>query len=298
MSYGRYNLKYEMVEKFYRINQSYKSFIRNEQGNVPGSTPARGLETYNLLRAAVLEADNDVNFSKYDFVNIVTPTFLPKTEPGASGGGGFNVDGISSFLAVLGPFDEYFEDPLKRNWLTHETGHVLGLSHAYNYQNQPLGAWDVLANSFGLTDDLLDWNKIKLGWLEDSQINCLTDSSKNITTHFLSAIGSDSGNEKLTVVKIGKYSALVVESRRKSNLDDLGPNQEGLLVYRVDTTVASGSGAVTIVSNPNKIAYEQGKNPLLVGTMGVGESVISGNYEIKVIKATAIGDYFSISRIT
>ena len=294
MSYGKYKLKFDLIKKFFRIPQNFETYIQNTQGNLPGSTPAMALDIGNLLRAALLLADNEIDFSKYDSVNIVAPTFTPKTEGGASGGGGFNVDGKTSFQVTVGPVDEYLNQPLKKNWLLHESGHLLGLMHGYDYTKPPLGAWDVMANSFGLSNDLLGWNKFKLGWIEDVQIDCIANKSANETFHLLSPIGATSTSSKMAVVKLSSNTALVVETRRKTTLDDVSALDEGVLVYKVDTSIPQGKGAFTILSNRAKIASSTRMGQLLVGTMKPGDSLSESGYTVSVLLSDADGDYVSI----
>jgi M6 family metalloprotease-like protein len=247
-----------------------------------------------LLRDAVLAANNEIDFSKYDFVNIVTPTFNPKTEGGASGGGGFNVDGKTSFLGTLGPIDEYLNQPLKKNWLLHEVGHLNGLMHGYDYTKNPLGAWDVMANSFGLSNDLLGWNKFKLGWIDDVQIDCIANKPASETFHLLSPIGTSSTSSKMVVLKLSANTALVVETRRKTTIDNVSALNEGVLVYKVDTTIPQGKGAFAILSNKSKIVNLPDRNPVLVGTMKPGESLSDSGYTVSVLQSVSDGDYVSI----
>jgi len=293
MSYGKYKLKFDVIKKFFRIPQNFETYIQNTQGNLPGSTPAMALDIGNLLRAALLLADNEIDFSKYDSVNIVAPTFTPKTEGGASGGGGFNVDGKTSFQVTVGPVDEYLNQPLKKNWLLHESGHLLGLMHGYDYTKPPLGAWDVMANLFGLSNDLLGWNKFKLGWIDDVQIDCIANKSANETFHLLSPIGTTSTISKMAVIKLTSNTALVVETRRKTTLDDVSALDEGVLVYKVDTSIPQGKGAFTILSNRSKISRGPAGG-LLVGTMKPGDSLSESGYTVSVLLSDADGDYVSI----
>ena len=294
MSYGRDRLKFDVVDTFFRIPQNFEAYIKDTQGNLPGSTPAKSLDTANLLRDAVLAANNEIDFSKYDFVNIVTPTFNPKTEGGASGGGGFNVDGKTSFLGTLGPIDEYLNQPLKKNWLLHEVGHLNGLMHGYDYTKNPLGAWDVMANSFGLSNDLLGWNKFKLGWIDDVQIDCIANKPASETFHLLSPIGTSSTSSKMVVLKLSANTALVVETRRKTTIDNVSALNEGVLVYKVDTTIPQGKGAFAILSNKSKIVNLPDRNPVLVGTMKPGESLSDSGYTVSVLQSVSDGDYVSI----
>ena len=294
MSYGRYKLKYELQEKFYRISTPYGAYIKSEAGNAPGSIPAQALETNKLLTDAIVAADPDIDFSKYDFVNVVTPTFKPKTEGGASGGQGFSADGRTSFLAILGPIDEYLDDSTKKNWLLHETGHLLGLNHIYAGARGPAG-WDVMGNVFGM-DDFLGFNKYFLGWIEENQVNCISASSSKESIHLLTPVGTTSTGTKIAMIKISQSNGVVVELRRKTELDNLSEANSGVIVYTLDTSIPDNQGAINIVSNPTKFGSDTRKNRVLLGSMGVGESTITNGFKIKVIKSVTAGAYVSISK--
>ena len=295
LSYGKYKIKFDVNEKIYRLAGSYKDYTRNEYVNIAGSTPALGLEYAKFVSEAVKIADLDVDFSKYDFVNVVTPTFSPKAEGGASGGGGFSVDGKSSFLATVGPIDEYLDDANKDNWLTHEVGHILGLTHIYNYYAGTLGAWDLMGNSFGF-NELHGWQRWFLGWIDDSQVLCIDGATQKETIQLISPLNDVSNGVKSTIVKLSPTTALIVEVVRSSATTKLSAANEGVLVYRVDTKISGGRGSLSIVSNPTKIQALNGGRPAIIGTMALGESIQADGFTIKVLKNTKGGDYISISK--
>jgi M6 family metalloprotease-like protein len=241
-------------------------------------------------------ADNDVDFSKYDFVNVVTPTFSPKAEGGATGGSGFNVDGKTSFLSTVGPIGEYINDSSKDNWLLHEVGHLLGLTHVYDYYQRNIGAWDPMGNVFGL-DELHGWQKWYLNWIEDSQIACLDESAPKETIHLISPLSAPTKENKSVILKLSTSSALVIEVIRSSQENKFPAAYDGVIIYKVDTTLPGGKGSISIVSNPNKLQPTKVGRVGITGTLGVGESVNYENYIIKVLKKTANGDYVSINKV-
>jgi M6 family metalloprotease-like protein len=295
LSYGKYKIKFDVNEKIYRLAGSYKDYTRNEYVNAAGSTPALGLEYGKFVSEAVKIADLDVDFSKYDFVNVVTPTFTPKAEGGATGGGGFSIDGKSSFLATVGPIDEYLDDANKDNWLTHEVGHILGLTHIYNYSAGTLGAWDFMGNSFGF-NELHGWQRWFLGWIEDSQVLCLDQSSLKETIQLISPLGEANDNVKSTIVKLSPTTALVIEVVRSSATTKLSTANEGVLVYKIDTKIPGGKGSISIISKPGKIQPTKGGRGAVIGTMVAGESMQAEGFTIKVLKSSKDGDYISISK--
>jgi len=295
LSYGKYKIKFDVNENIYRLAGSYKDYARSEYANIAGSTPALALEYGKFVSEAVKIADIDVDFSKYDFVNVVTPTFNPKAEGGATGGSGFNADGKTFFLGTVGPIDEYLDDANKDNWLTHEVGHILGLTHVYNYYGGTLGAWDFMGNSFGY-NELHGWQRWFLGWIEDSQVLCLDAATQKESVQLISPLGDANNSVKSTIVKLSPTSALVIEVLRTSSITKLTPANEGVIVYKVDTTIAGGRGSISILSNPTKIQSLGGGRPGIIGTMAVGESIQAEGFTIKVLKSVKGGDFVSISK--
>ena len=290
MSYGKYNLTVDVNEKIYQLPGSYKAFTRTEYVNIAGSTPALGLEYGKFVTEAVKIADLDVDFSKYDFVNVVTPTFSPKAEGGATGGGGFNVDGKTTFLATVGPIDEYVDDPIKDNWLLHEAGHILGLTHVYNYYNGTIGAWDPMGNTFGF-DELHGWQRWFLNWIEDSQVLCLDQSAPKESVHFISPLTTATKETKSVMLKLSPTTALAIEVMRSTPENPYPKEHDGVIVYKVDTTLTGGQGSISILSNPGEKQPIKGGRPGVVGTLSVGQTLFYENYSIRVLKSSARGDY-------
>lgn len=294
MSYDKYRLKFDLVEKFFRIPSKWQDFVKNEAGNIAGSTPALAMNHQKLIIETLNVADAEVDFSKYDFINIVTPSSTPKVEPGASGGGGFNVDGKRNFLAISGPFDEYQGDPLKASWLAHEAGHLLGLTHVYDFR-QRQGAWDLMGNVFA-NNDIYGWSKFFLAWIGDNQVNCLPKNLAQETTHLITPLGDKVEGTKLVMIPISLTQSIVIESRRSTPLDLIDKNTEGILVYKVDTSIPDGKGTISILSNLNKVARDKRGNEVIVGTMKANESVSTSGYVIKYLKRGETGDFVSIAK--
>jgi hypothetical protein len=111
----------------------------------------------------------------------------------------------------------------------------------------------------------------------------------------LSPIGVTAKDKKMVVIKLSPTSALAVEVRRKTPFEDLKSSDEGVIVYRVDTTKGQGLCAYSIISNPNKSITNQ-NFPEVLGTMKPGESVTDSGYVIKVLQSTSAGDYVTVKK--
>jgi len=296
ISYGKYRLKFDLVEKVYRLPSTSDSYLKAGFENHPLSKPMRAMDHQKVISETVKAADADIDFSKYDFLNIITPDWKELVEPGASGAPNLNVDGKTFFLSNSGPPSEYIGDPTKINFTTHEVGHIIGLTHIYDYSNQQYSAnWDFMGATFAMTD-LIGWNKFFLSWIEDSQVNCLSSSSTTQSVHLLTSVGSSTPGTKMVIIKLSPTTALGIENRRQTEMDKLKSSDEGVIVYKIDTTKVDGTGAIKVLSNLNKLVPDKVGNAAPISTMTPGESITTDGFTIKVLKRSTNGDFISISK--
>jgi M6 family metalloprotease-like protein len=296
ISYGKYRLKFDLIEKIYRLPSTSNSYLKEGTENHPLGKPMRAMDHQKVISETVKAADADIDFSKYDFLNIITPDWKELVEPGASGAPNLNVDGKTFFLSNSGPAGDYIGDSRLINFTTHEIGHIIGLTHIYDYYNQQYSApWDFMGATFAMTD-LIGWNKFFLGWIEDSQVNCLSSTSMTQSIHLLTSVGSNTPGTKMVIIKLSPTTALGIENRRQTEIDKLKSSDEGVIVYKIDTTKVSGTGAIQALSNLNKIISDRAGNGVPLSTMTPGESITIDGFTIKVLKRSANGDFVSISK--
>jgi len=135
--------------------------------------------------------------------------------------------------------------------MNHETGHAMGLPDLYPYSTggggQYVGGFDVMGDITGPGPDYFAWDKWRLGWLDDTQINCVT--APGSTKHALSALEKADGGSsgvKAVVVRRNATAALVAELRTKVGVDT-ALCATGVLLYTISTTVDSGKGPIRVV---------------------------------------------------
>ena len=296
ISYGKYRLKFDLVEKVYRLPSTSDSYLKAGFDNHELSKVARAMDHQKIISETVKAADADIDFSKYDFLNIITPDWKESVEAGVSGAPNLNVDGKTFFLSNSGPAGDYIGDPKFINFTTHEIGHIIGLTHIYDYYNQQYSAnWDFMGATFAMTD-LIGWNKFFLSWIEDSQVNCLSSASTTQSVHLLTSVGSSTPGTKMVIIKLSPTTALGIENRRQTEIDKLKTSDEGVIVYKIDTTKVSGTGAIQALSNLNKLMPDRVGNPAPLSTMTPGESITTDGFTIKVLKRSTTGDFISISK--
>ena len=199
-----------------------------------------------LLRDATAQADADVDFRSYDFVYVLFPpalrmNFAWLVRPGR----GIVRDGTElRHIAVL---SEHNPDVAR-----HELLHALGLPDLYvrdaasgTTDHSLVGLWDPMSTSVGSREPLA-WHKWRLRWITSAQIACVDDA--RTTTAYLTAVGRR-GGIKMIVARTSASFAYVVEARDESGRDfPIFP--QGVLVYTVDASVASGRGAVRVLRPP------------------------------------------------
>ncbi|WP_184348673.1 M6 family metalloprotease domain-containing protein [Streptomyces olivoverticillatus] len=294
-SYGRFKLSVHPVKHWFQMPQASSAYHIQRDWD--------GDQRSAYLRDAIAAADAEVDFSRYSLVYLVADPDAPGVDSDATKVVNLEepieVDG-SLLRRVVTVFEHH---PPDRNVLAHETGHVLDLPDLYHRPTDGkgdwdthVGDWDLMGSQFGLASDPFGWHKWKLGWLAGRQVDCVT--ARGSTLHTLQPIeapmqpGSD-GRTRLVVVRTGATSAIAIEARSASG-NDSATCTEGVLVYRVRSDTASGSGPVQVLDgHPNGRACwgESVYPPLADAPLGAGESlkVQPDGVEVSVRAHTASG---------
>jgi M6 family metalloprotease-like protein len=179
----------------------------------------------------------------------------------------------------------------------HETGHVLGLPDLYN-ERVPSSQhnWDVMtaAPSGG---GMFAWHRWKLGWLDTSQIVCL--SRRGTVTATLAPIEQSEG-KKAIVSRVG--NAVVVVEVRRALAEDASICASGVLVYRVDFSAGApenvGSRRMPIRLRPAKPddsrrwdrCGQEWRAPFALGRGQISRAA-SWRHQITLLRRFADGSY-------
>lgn len=241
LTYGRISVTLVPTEKWYRMSKSIGAYDWHTFA---------GHKAY--LEEALGLANADVDFSNIDAVYVFAPpSAVQANSPTFLGGqsGGVVFDGHTIPTAVTFGNDSRRFGP---SILAHETGHMLGLVDLYAFDpagGQPyqgnqfrfVGAWSLMSNVF-TPGHYLAWEKRKLGFVDNDQVDCL-DAPGGIETIITPV--ETIGGLKMVVLPIDQSRALVVETRALTGLD-AGLCKAGVLIYEVSSAVASGSGPAVI----------------------------------------------------
>ncbi|MFC8124628.1 M6 family metalloprotease domain-containing protein [Streptomyces sp. NPDC057302] len=247
-SYGRLDYRPESpVADWLRMPKSFKQY-----GIERGAPFDPGYR--DLVKDIVAAADPQVDFREYDLVNIlITPnagpsaldtvlsvTFAGNTEAPVADG-----VPVSNASFVYSRQDDGSGSYRETGYrvLPHENGHVFGLPDLYTQEGGgAVGHWDIMSEDWGANNDLLAWHKWKLGWLDDDQISCASNSGT--TEHTISPLPT-SGGTKLAFVPLSAARGYAVEVRTPGGNDE-AICKPGVLIYRVDAEVDTGQGPVTV----------------------------------------------------
>jgi M6 family metalloprotease-like protein len=264
-SYGFVDIELTAVEQWYRMSQPSTSY-----GLDRGATFD---EHAAYLGEAVALADADVDFSEYDIVYVVVAPNATgiANSPGYIDASDSRViaDGVAIIHGATFGTDVWnWAEPYRHLVLAHETLHVFGLPDLYAFSGDThrfVGGWDVMADIDGHAPSPFAWHRWKLGWIKDRQVACL--SEPGVYTVRLTAVDRRNGT-KLAVIPTGPHTALVVESRRATGLD-AGACSSGLLVYTVDSSVATGEGPIRVLDGSPGDSGDPRCSDLDIATLGL-----------------------------
>ncbi len=151
-----------------------------------------------------------------------------------------------------------------------------------------MGIFDLMNWAEGPGVELTAWNRWLIDIIGDDQIRCLPTSS---TTTLLTPVETK-GGVKGAVIPLSTTEALVVESRRALRFDkNMGKESEGVLVYKVNTSIPSGSGPMRVIGRPGST------DPLFRDApLKLNETRIVDGYTIRVIESGVFGDVVEVSQ--
>ena len=239
------------------------------------STPMT--DNFGPIKKMITKIDGTIDFEKYDSYVFITTLGSP-IPPVA--GATYTTEvktskGQANKLVLM-----------TRGWSSsalyfHELGHsMFGLEDLYLFGESkaewlpseliPIMGWDLMASSE--LDVLSNWNRLLMGWIDDSEIRCLTD--QNQSTHYLSDF-TKKGQPQLLLINLAPGVSLAAESR-------IWGETQRLLLYVIDTNLRHGQGPIRSL------------NTLL----NTGESKELFNWKFNVLKTSKEGLLLEVSKGT
>ena len=185
---------------------------------------------------------------------------------------------------------------LQVNFLTHPQDSRLAFESRFSD-----GSTFTNYSAFFEAFEMLAWSRWQLGWLDQTQIRCVTESE---TTVSLSPVADPTDGIVMVAVPLSQTELIVMESRRKIGYDATRETQEGngyvvdipalptegVLVYTVNAALGTGQ-------LPVKVAGDTGNGqvdffPLLTD----GQSVTIRGYTITVKSSTSTTHTVTITK--
>ena len=203
-------------------------------------------------------------------------------------------------LPDLFPFDEHTHElpdaPAGMEWIAARFGVMEFYGRFLEHESEMLLRRDIVmpAGETGYVtapamraNEMLAWHRWQLGWLDESQVRCLSGTEASVT---LAPIARPGGRVAMASVPISDHEVIVVESRRWLGYDvdesfagPLGETitfpsllHEGVLVYTVDMLAPSGHLPMRIAGQSDDGRVDG--YPILEP----GDSVTVGGYTITV----------------
>jgi M6 family metalloprotease-like protein len=313
------DMRLHISDQWFRIPGSYKDFttLTPEEEAQRGEAPKKQV----FYDAAIAASDPSTDFSDTQIVYFAVPTSKSVFSQGPHEfsfdyNGYLNTqEGLIYNTATAGDFniDKGHDGASPWFYYVHETGHMLGIPHQANedenkpfvekYVVSPLGGWDVMAEH-GANRTLSSWLRWLAGWLEDDQVVCVTKESLTSNTFELHPINTVSGEVESLVIKLNETKAVVVESRRYDPKFDIfsGNPKDGLLVYTVDATRSSAQGSQVVLSPRDITKYLEEKNTWpdwreLDGMFFQGDSLVFEGIKIEALSIGATSDLVRVTRV-
>jgi M6 family metalloprotease-like protein len=226
------------------------------------------------LRAALEEtmaaADAEVDFSRFHALYVV----LPFAAAATFGGSGVLIleHPVRADGAEIRTFALLFDGPgAERDFLAHETGHILGLPDLYVIgQRLTFHRWDIMTST-PANRGLFAWHRWKLGWLDPGQIVCI--GARRRVTATVTPLERP-GGRKAIILRRGRY-AYMAEVRQPVAAGAGRVCKGGVLIYQVEFGAASGVADIRLLRARGDSIVHTSCGPLAAAPFGRGRGEIS-----------------------
>lgn len=287
---GRLRLEFRFGDRIYRVNRTSESYLlyKSESNSAPAA-----------IRDIVAAADPSFDFSGIDTLWVINPKSVGSVPiPGYQLGSipeDFNFpgnpndpNGQSVVVTNEGNLKrwtgngvyQYREDNNFWTFFAHEMMHYNGLQD-YRYRtvrvqedgskskfddvslNQPMSQFEMMSEQDGGSRSLHSFNRLLLGWWDESQIHCQSLATGKSISLSLDALAGTGSNFKSVMIRIDDYRLLVVESRHKVGYDKwlgevpVGIDQGG----RMERTFLSEIGTSGLIAYIHDVRSHQHQSP-------------------------------------
>ena len=256
-------------------------------------------------KAVVTASDDSIDFRGANIAIIVPPAGTDASVLGQATIGSLNTKegvvavGLTQYAVLASsPNASKYSGLGHPFFWVHEMFHSgYGFDDHYGDSKQDLNSeygmgWLTVMTPFG--GDLTTWEKWILGFMKDSQIQCVT--AGETSTHWIAPSTVQTTESKAIVIRVSATKAVVVETLRPGGLYYKIPKQtQGALVYEIDL-MQSNHGMGMKLSLP--IGRSVTSNPFFMASYPLkqGESTITNGYKITIVESGNFGDVVKVEK--
>ena len=260
----------------------------------------RGGQFAAFMQQVISQADPMVDFTGKQAVVVVLNPLVPESRADVSPAfplSQFNAFSTEEGSVTNGTLVAGDAHRIGASIISHEIGHLFGLTDLYNTSWRPgdaqmeqfkySGWFDFMSYAPGRAREMLGWHRWILGWLADGEVHCIVEAGD--TEVKINALASPTSGQKLAVIPLDATRALVVESRTRGFYCDVCDT--GILVTLVDTAKGTGNGPIRVLRKTGSV------EPLFADAiLSPGESVFFEDVTITTIAKSATGYTIRVSR--
>ena len=184
-------------------------------------------------------------------------------------------------------------------WWVHEILHAgVGFDDRYGDKKKDVNTEYGMGHLTLMTPwggDLTTWEKLRLGFMRESQVQCKSDLTAS--THWIAPSTVQTTESKAIVIPISSTKVVAIESLRPGGLFYKHPVQsQGVIAYEIDLT-KSEHGYGMKLSLPIGRTIERSELFMASAPLKQGESTLNNGYKITVVESGSFGDVVKVERV-
>jgi hypothetical protein len=260
-------------------------------------------EIVRFNRALINAVDPIIDFSGVNIAIVVPPAGTESSLFGQTGIGALDtkegrVPNAMSEFAALAKNPSQGTNLSHPFWWIHEMMHAgVGFDDHYGDGLRNINTEYGMGHLNLMTPwggDLTTWEKWKLGFMQDSQVQCKTDST--VSMHWIAPSTVQTKESKAVVIPISSTKAVVIETLRPGGLYYKHPvRSQGVIAYEVDAT-QDKHGYGMKLSLPIGRTIEGSEVFMASAPLKQGESTINNGYKITVVESGTFGDVVRVEK--
>lgn len=309
--FSRFEVK--KVENFFKVNSGSRSNLKIDVHPTVVRYPAKSsIMSDPENHPAVFENAIDSLRSQADLRKYSGYVFA-SSQTGPRLGGGYVSwvnEGVvggedrRSPIVWMGGINRFSDSVAPWKILAHEVGHMYGLPDLYltqgdNAAGKTVGPFDIMDAVRGTSNSLNFMNRWMLGWIDDSQVDCRIADKRAFRTT-ISPVNTSKRGKVGVIVPLSENTAILIEARVRSALDNLTRSQEGILVYYLDSSIPGGQGPLKLIPSKNRLTQRPGRIDDEIrfqnGALRVNETVSYAGVSVKFTKRSGTRFTIAISK--